>query len=250
MTQTIEAGQLHLVIDGTKYLLVNSVSFGLTSESEVSELRGTGTTIAPVQVIYSWQRSKTYKVTMSMQYVNRKLSDFFEFGIIKRESQTVTIPGYKHVTTAASGATTVTLPTGAVAKTCLYYKTGEEHLEVTAEQFDVTDPDAPVITGHLNKDLLIIYTIDVTGEVGAADLPADHKPLNTTFSCDGKLLGANGEYEWIEIPSMTLTKAPDQSLVTDGDPDAVEIEFSVLATSGAPYRKVVLDATARTALGL
>lgn len=250
MAQTIEAGQLNIVVDGSTYLLLNNVSFGLTSESEVSELKGTGTTIAPVQTIYSWQRSTTTTVTMGMQYLNRRVSDFLEFGIVKRQSQTLSVPGYKHVTTATSGTTTVTLPTGAVAKSCVYYKTGEEHLEVTSAQFNVTDPDAPVISGHLGKDLLVIYTIDVTGEVAAEDLPADHKPVSAVFSCNGKLLSANGDYEYIEIPAMTLTKKPDQSLVTDGDPEAVEIEFSVLSSSGTPYRKLLLDEAGRTKLGL
>lgn len=250
MTQTIEAGQLNIVVDGNKYLLLNNVSFGLTSESEVSELKGTGTTIAKVQAIYSWQRSVTYKVTMGMQYVNQRVSDFFEFGIVKRETKTITVPGYKHVTTASSGATTVTLPDGAIAKSCVYYKTGEEHLEVTALQFNTTVPDAPVITGHLGKDLLVIYTIDIESEVAANNLSADYKPVSTTFSCNGKLLGANGQYEYIEIGAMTLTKAPDQSLVTDGDPDALEVEFSVLTTGGAPYFKGLLDEAARTALGI
>lgn len=250
MAQTIESGQLNIIVDGTKYLLLNNVSFGLTSESEVSELKGTGTTIAPVQTIFSWQRSKTYKVTMGLQYINRRVSDFLEFGNIKRQSQTLSVTGYKHVTTATSGSTTVTLPTGAVAKSCVYYKAGQEHLEVTSGQFNVTDPDAPVITGHLGKDLLVIYTIDVTGEVASTDLPAEYKPVSSTFSCNGKLLGANGDYEYIEIPAMTLTKAPDQSFVTDGDPEAVEIEFSVLTTGGSPYKKMLLDETARTALGI
>ena len=246
---TIEAGQLNLLLDGDTYLLLNNVSFVLTTESEVSELKGTGTSVAPVGVIYSYQRSKTHKVTMSMQYMNKRLSDFIEFGITKRQAQTVEIPGYKHVTTNASGTTTVTLPTGAVAKSCLYYKVGQEHLTVTDEQFDTTDPDAPVITGHLAKDLLVIYTITTTAEVAAEDLPSDHKPLSTTFSCSGKMLGADGVYEYISVPSMTLTKVPDRTVVSEGDADAAEIEFSIISAS-RPYFKATLDDANRVKLGL
>jgi hypothetical protein len=247
---TIEAGQLSLVLDGSTILLLNNTSFVLTEEAEVSELKGTGTTLAPVQVLYSYQRSKTYKVTMSAQYMNKRLSDFLEFGIIKRQSKTVTIPGYKHITTASTGTTTVTLPVGAVAKAALYYKIGQEHLVVEPADFNTTVPAAPVITGHLGKDLLIIYHITDTAEVANSNLDASYKPVSSVFSCNGKILGADGVYEYIEIPAMSLTKSPDQTVVSEGDADATEVEFSVLSTGGSPYYKVTLTDAMCVKLGL
>lgn len=250
MTTTIAAGQLNLVVDGNTYVLMHGISMTLETESETRSLRGTHLTVAPVQTLYSWQSSKEYKLTISSEYTSQVFSDLIEFGITGRETKTTTVTGYKSVTTEPTGDTTVTLPAGAVAKTVLYSDIGMEAMVIDPANFDVTAPAAPVISNVLDKNVVVIYEIDITAPVAAENIDTQYKVNSLTYSASGKVKLASGGYEYIDIPAMSLATSPAQTFMNDGEVEASDLEFTVLNTTGTPYSRITLDAAAQAALGL
>lgn len=250
MSTPIAAAQLNLVVDGTDYVLMHSISMTLEQESETKELRGTHLTLQPVQALYSYQSNTTYKLTIEAEYMSQVFSDLIEFNIIKRATTTEAITGYKTLTTAASGNTTVTLPAGAVAKTVLYTDLGMEATLISPANFDTTNPAAPVISNVLNKNVVVIYELEAEVETAAANLGTEYKPMSLIYSASGKTRDPFGNVEEIKIPAMTLAAAPTQTFVNGGDVEAASIEFTVLNTTGTPYSRHKLSNATVTALGL
>ena len=245
---TIKAGQLHLVADGDNILLMHGLTATLASESETQEIRGTHVNLAPIQTLYSYNSSETTTLTVTSEYLSPPLADLIQSGILKRERKAVTVNAYKVITTNSSGTTTVTLPTDAVIKAVLYSDIGMEHMVIPPANLNTTTPGEVVISNELNKNIVLIYAISITGDVAEANAPSQNRVQSLVFSMEG-VVQSPARTEKIIIPMITLTTRPEQALITDGKGEYT-LEFSVLSGAGSPIQRISLDSDALTAMSL
>ena len=243
---TIKGGQIKALVDGTSTVLMSPQEITMTAESEQVILEGMDVGVEGVVTLYAEESSTTYTLSISGQYISPRARDFFSFNLLERESKTRDFPGIVSIQTAASGNTTLTIPTGATLQEVQVTTIGKERILTETTDYTVTGTDI-TITSVNGERVSAVFTNSVTGNVASKAAPAANKATSTAVEISGILVYPNRTYEGIIIPSAVLTTKPEQIIA--GDP-SFTLEFTATEGTGTPFEYWSLDAAALTALGL